>query len=283
MAQEKKVKGAESEPFGDDGALGLTRSARLEIINAELAGCSLPLRKQTGKHNKGEYELLRIRNIHLNRYYAVVEYAVICPDGQLGTYYVQVNRRFVTHRNGKEGKEVNITGAVCLMTIDDEWLVLIRQHRPTVSEWTTEIPRGFVPAGIPFGRFPRIRQMPTSIAADLTALAMQDIPFGILGSELAPLISTRFKGDLLTLTRLAYLGTVLENTGISENRTAVMRLSASSRDPDVVRALKSIRTPASRPFLVPLKGIDEAWASYGLESAYCLATILMLLRDLRQE
>jgi hypothetical protein len=86
--------------------------------------------RRIGKHRKGEFEITGVRNVmrDVRRYYVIVTFEVIRPDGTTGEYGVRFSRP-----------------AAAVLAVVNGFVILVKQHRLPLGKWTTELPRGWIP------------------------------------------------------------------------------------------------------------------------------------------
>jgi hypothetical protein len=248
----------------------------LEKINKRLIQFGLPPLSHLGDHTQGEFEINRILSVNMfGEFYAVVTYAGTKPDGKEGTYYVLVNAEHVEVES--DGGPLYVTGALCIVTINDAWVGLVKQHRPTLGEWKTEFPRSFITrASLPFGRIPRTQAMFSRIDVDMRNVQIRDIPFGLTGRELGPLVASK----QLELEHVALLELVSENSGISRNRTAAFWISLRTNDEGLVGELNA-RVTSPQVLFVPLRELrGKGRRKYGLDGSHDLAALRLLFEEI---
>lgn len=105
----------------------------LEEVNRVFAEEGLPRwtdLRRIGKHRKGEFEITGVLSVarDVKRYYVIVTFKVIRPDGTSGEYGVRFSRP-----------------AAAVVAVANGLVILVKQHRLTLGKWTMETPRGWIP------------------------------------------------------------------------------------------------------------------------------------------
>jgi hypothetical protein len=110
-----------------------TRATLLAQINSELAARNLKPLAELGDHTHGQIELTSLHAIfdHSARFFTDVQFTCIFPNGTTGLYAIRWNANSLVS-----------DGAVMVVVINGR-LAMVRQHRPALGAWTTELPRGF--------------------------------------------------------------------------------------------------------------------------------------------
>lgn len=260
---------------------------RLDRINAELARYGLPLLTTLGNHLDGEDEITGLLGIHgygaskenPQPYYYIVTFMCKRPDGHERPYAMRVNAKHLL-LPGEEGA-VAVTGAACVTTFNGEWMIFIRQHRPTLRAWTVEVPRGYIPAGgLTFARLPSPREF-SPVNMDLTNASTKDLPLGIVKDELGSFLRRRE----IIAEKLTLLAIPPEDTGLSPNITPVFHLALRG-DPSFVTNLtvwdealgtRVVGPPHRQVVFAPLKRIHKDWRKVGVNSHHCLASLFLYL------
>ncbi len=112
-----------------------SRPEVLAEVNATLAHEGLPTwnkLRRIGKHRDGEHEIIGVSGVFrdLKSYYVLIIFDVIRPDGSRGKYGVRTSKHIPTS----------------VVTVVNDKLLLVKQHRLTTGTWTLEVPRGWVDA-----------------------------------------------------------------------------------------------------------------------------------------
>lgn len=243
---------------------------RLNAINAELKRHRLPLLRRLGNYKNGEIELIEILEIRVTPYFAQIQYLVVQPDGNRGTFYVQSGI-------GTDELKPNII----IPTLNGTHLVMLQQHRPTMLSqgecWMTEFPRGFVSNDL----HPTI--LDHKIQQSLADKG--DAPFNslrLLGRKLATLLS---RSDV-TMRHMYRLDTdpgICENTGTSSTLYNVFWLELETKNPAAV--MESIpETKALRVVFIPIEKIQTQAerTAQKIHGAFEL-TALLLWKEFRSE
>lgn len=86
--------------------------------------------RHIGKHRKEEFEITGVRSVtrDVKRYYVIITFEVIRPDGTPGEYGVRFSRP-----------------AAAVFAVVNNLVILVKQHRLPLGKWTTEVPRGWIP------------------------------------------------------------------------------------------------------------------------------------------
>ncbi|MFA5945916.1 MAG: hypothetical protein WC802_03345 [Patescibacteria group bacterium] len=263
---------------------------RLRRINKRLAEFGLPLLHTLGNHLDGEDEVKAILGVHgygesedhPDPYFYIVTYLCIRHDGKEKTkehtYAVLMNAKHTPLST--EMGSVAATGAVCITTYNDEWMVCIEQHRgPTCQDWTIEIPRGYVPeGGLVFGRLPIPNDF-VAVDMDLNVIRTCDLPIGIVKNELGSLLAR----SVITPERLTLLSLPWENTGNSSNVTPIFHLGLRG-DPEFVLKFplygkdekwgrRVLGPPQQRLVFIPLRCMEDEYMRMGIGSLHCVAAL----------
>jgi hypothetical protein len=104
----------------------------LEEVNRVFAEEGLPpwteLRR-IGKHRKREFEITGVLSVvrDVKRYYVIITFSVIRPDGTRGEYGVRFSRP-----------------AAAVVAVVNGLIILVKQHRLPLGKWTIETPRGWI-------------------------------------------------------------------------------------------------------------------------------------------
>lgn len=171
---------------------------RLESVNNRLAELGLKPFVRPGDHRNGEWEVIACEGDHGNDFYRAVNFRVRRPDGTIGTYSMLYNVA-----------SPEADGAIVIPIVGGR-LAFVRQHRPTLEVWTTELPRGFARNKNPTFMRPRGGKASEELSLPGDG-GLNDLPLSVLGRELSGLIAT----GRVRLSRLVYLDDVAENTGTS--------------------------------------------------------------------
>lgn len=163
------------------------REQLLSGINAILAERKLRPLPKLGLASEGEIEITGINEIfdHSARFFTDVKFDVIFPNGTTGAFTIRFNA------NGAVSD-----GSVIALMLNGEFAI-VKQWRPALGRWTSELPRGFMP------QFHAART-----SGHLETLCAKDFLFGIVARELgADLMSTA------KINRWLPLGHIAENSG----------------------------------------------------------------------
>ncbi|TAK04834.1 hypothetical protein EPO33_02455 [Patescibacteria group bacterium] len=188
------------QPLPDEEAAGsreASQERRLKQINAILTTYKLTPLVQLGTWQRGEFEILDLISVSINPWYAIVQFWVIRPDGQHGSFFM----KFAV--SGAERR-----GCAIIVMVEDQ-LVFVRQHRPTLlvreeSAWSTELPR----------EWSSVNSKETIVDRLLKGVSGSSdhaIPLGLLGRELVPLLTS----GLVRSECVLPLGSAPEDTGMS--------------------------------------------------------------------
>lgn len=235
-------------------ALRRLQSDRLEVINRDMKKWELPTLLRTGTYQNGETELVSIEDVRANKYYAIVEYTAILPDGSRRQFFIQY------------GKGTDKALPAIIIVVLNNRLVFVRSHRPALlvdpNSWVNELPRGFVVSGLePTLLDHKLRAMlpPEMREHDGTSTVM-----GVLGRKLVPLLNrsdvhvdsfqplNKLEGEV-GLPRQA---AVYEDTGRTADADHYWLLNLRTDDPD--RIAYEARGP--RQMELRFLTLREAWA-----------------------
>ncbi len=219
----------------------VTRPDVLREVNAVLEKEGLPLwtsLSRIGKHRSREHEITGVSHVivDLKAYYVIIVFDVIRPDGSVGKYGVRSTTRIPT----------------CVVTLINDKVLLVKQHRLTTGTWTLEMPRGWIeperarntPGGA--GRVLLDREIGSELTARL------DIPSPIL------------------------LGSVWEDTGSRLDQVQIY-LSQFRSDEDLPRRAEHIKHA-----LYTWNQVDELLDKEILNDQTSLAALLKTERFLRK-
>ena len=86
--------------------------------------------RRIGKHRMGEFEITGVQSVmrDVKRYYVIITFKVIRPDGTSGEYGVRFS-----------------WPAAAVLAVVNGFVILVKQHRLPLGKWTTETPRGWIP------------------------------------------------------------------------------------------------------------------------------------------
>jgi hypothetical protein len=163
------------------------REQRLAAVNTALAARGLKPMPKLGDMEKGEIEILSIKEIHefASRFFTYVKFAVAFPGGKEGEFSVRFNA------NGEV-----CDGAVMVVMVNGRFAV-VKQWRLPLARWTYETARGFS------------EKLDKAYRADeVGALGLGDLPIGTVLRELDQEVmkGARLKG-------IFHLGDIAENSG----------------------------------------------------------------------
>lgn len=110
------------------------RAARLDAINAALAARNLKPLEAIGNAEHGQIELLEIIEFfdHSSRFFTDVMFSCRFPGGVEGRFTIRWN-----------ANSLIADGAVMVVLVNGTRIAMVRQFRPVLGTWTTELPRGF--------------------------------------------------------------------------------------------------------------------------------------------
>ncbi|HTK04346.1 MAG TPA: NUDIX domain-containing protein [Candidatus Eisenbacteria bacterium] len=163
------------------------RQQLLAEINAVLAERNLKPLPKLGDHSKGEFEIVRIKEIydHSKRFFTDVKFTVLLPSGDPGEFTVRFNA------NG-----LSSDGAVFVTLVNGKFAI-VKQWRPSLGRWMYEVPRGFGE------KLDNAR-----IAGQLGTIGIGDLPLGTLVRELGEEVMAGAK-----VTSLTHLANIAQDSG----------------------------------------------------------------------
>ncbi|KPJ85778.1 hypothetical protein AMJ57_01915 [Parcubacteria bacterium SG8_24] len=166
----------------------IDRSQRLREINATLRARNLKPFRKLGDVTQGEIELVGIKEIHDHsaRFFTDIKFEARFPSGDRGEYTLRFNA------NGRVSD-----GAVMVVLLNGRF-VIVKQWRPSVGQWTYELPRGF---GEVIDR--------SRIAGQLGTMSLGNLPLGTLARELGEEVLA--SADITSVT---HLGNVAQDSSV---------------------------------------------------------------------
>lgn len=254
-----------------------TRRRRLEVINARLRKIGLQEFVGLGNYKKGECELTKVISVHEFTRTWVIIFGCIWPDGKHGEWSMLFNEN--PERCNIEGQSVVISGAHCIVTLNRQWFVLVKQDRRTLDGWNVrplESLRGFnsgrvLSIGTPLNRDVRM-PMRLDLSNPVTSL-----PVKIVGRKLAPLMSS----GLVIIDEMSLMGVTWENSG--SNRVFVVKSHMNLHTDDLEAVFKITGTEAMEIHYPTIDEVYDGFYDLGLAGEQCTSTLWYFDRMVRQK
>ncbi|MBI4458216.1 hypothetical protein HY633_04595 [Candidatus Uhrbacteria bacterium] len=246
-----------------------SQKRRLERMNEVLREYRLAELRHTGTWQRGEFELVDIVEVWDNRFYVIVQFSCIRPDGNHGAYFM----KFARDGGGRRG-----VLTLCLLyddARDETLLAFTRQHRPTMlvresSAWTTEVARCWSTTQLQPTVLDRRLQGATP---DANGAASH--PVSALGTELMPL----FAEGKTEITQFSILSAACpEDTGMSACLNDIWLVELAIRDRAYVDAVRGNGIIGIR--LYPVADVVARRKELGLTDDHSCTALLHLWEHL---
>ncbi len=237
-----------------------TETQSLQEMNQILISHSLSPLARTGVDRDG-WNILSISRIDLNAWYAIVEFLIKKPDGNIGQFFMKFSV-------GGKGKRNCCVIALITDEHNEKHLVFSRQHRPSLltheesgRAWPNEFPREFA-----------ITNLSTISIAKSAGCEPQEI--SILGRELTPLMTS----DLVTIESRTLLSDVPDDTGMSTTFVDYWLVQMKTNNINAVREKNGTRRMQIR--YIPLKDVMRNRKKCDIDGAHTLTGLLLLYEHL---
>ncbi|HEX3081865.1 MAG TPA: hypothetical protein VHQ86_01285 [Candidatus Saccharimonadia bacterium] len=184
------------------------RAERLARVNAVLREHNLKELRSLGDHTNGQIELVEIVDVfdHSARFFTDVQFSCLFPNGNEGRFTIRWNANSAVS-----------DGAVMVVTINGN-IAVVRQYRPALGTWMTELPRGF---GESLDN--------AQVNGQLGTLQIADLPIATALRELGEEVVASAR-----VVSVTHLGNIAENSGTHANTPAYWAIEIEV-DPETLR------------------------------------------------
>ncbi|MEI7741547.1 MAG: hypothetical protein WCJ29_03515 [bacterium] len=241
---------------------------RKEDINRQLRALKLVEFPWLGNYKNHEFELVAINHVSQNKWFALVEFTCIKPDGSPGIFFLTFSR------DGTESRGCVVLNVLTDPETDEDFVAIVRQHRPgllvrdpKIGAWQNEIPRMWSSTQVQLTKVDKL--LNTAMRATPNPNPTHEA--SLLCGEMMELYDpqkTRIE------ERRLLAEDVPENTGDSTKLLEIWLFRLTMIDREAVMAVRGTKT--HRIKLIPLKELVRNRVKHGLTDNFSGNALLFL-------